>query len=208
MSIEITDEMREYARTEGHRRETYIRHHFGVYHLTPEETDQIGFLGEFACCELLGINWKNNIRENYYSIDSGDITFRDPVSGNTIVVDVKTETIPQPYFNDVINRRIDDDGVYGRRLINQGQLNLLNHYNYVIFGGFVRDNYNRWYPFGYMETNAIIGRYEATSEAPFGGRYPSPAAPIKTSELGRIRRLMAYLNAYQNIQNQRGDNNE
>ena len=194
--------MREYARTEGHRRENYIVHHFGVNHLSPEETDQIGFLGEFACCELLGINWRNNIRENYYSIDSGDITLIDPHNGNTIVVDVKTETIPQPYFDDVINRRINDDDVYGRRLINNRQLNLLNHYDYVIFGGFVRDSYNTWYPFGYLEADRIIEQYEATDVSPFGGRYLSPAAPIKTSDLGRIGHLISRLCAYQNNTNQ------
>lgn len=201
MGINITDEMREYARTEGHRRENYIRHHFGVDHLTPEETDRIGFLGEFACCELFGIDWRNNIRENYYSIDSGDITFSNPVNGSRIVIDVKTETIPQPYFDAVINRRINDDEPFGRRLINQRQLNLLNHYKYVVFGGFVRDRYNKWYPLGYLDANIILERYEPTSEAPFGGRYLSPAVPIRTSELGRITQLMADLRACQIIPN-------
>ena len=28
-----------------------------------DERDIIGFLGEFACCELLKIDWENNIRD-------------------------------------------------------------------------------------------------------------------------------------------------
>ena len=46
----------------------HIKHHSEVGHLSYEERDVLGFLGEFACCELLGINWKDNIRENYLTI--------------------------------------------------------------------------------------------------------------------------------------------
>lgn len=194
MGIRITDEMREYAQVEGGRRADYIRHHFGVDHLTPEETDMIGFLGEFACCEMLGIDWRGNIRENYYSIDSGDIKIND------IVIDVKTETIPQPYFDAVINRRVGDDEIYGRRLINQGQVHLLEHYNFVVFGGFVRDRYTTWYPFGYMDANYILDNYEVTDNAPFGGVYTSPALPVRTSELGRINRFIEYIRRLQGNQ--------
>ncbi len=193
MGIRITEEMRVTARKESGRRAAYIQHHFGVGHLTPEETDEIGFLGEFACCELLGIDWRGNIRDNYYTIDSGDINI------NNKIFDVKTETIPQPYFDAVINRRIKDDELYGRRLINEQQFQLLNHYDYVIFGGFVRDaGYNTWYPLGYIDVQTIIENYRPIIKRPDGGGdYPSPAAAIKTSEIGRVNRLMAYVQALQ-----------
>lgn len=196
MGIVISDEMRSYALSESHRRSDYIKHHFGVGHLTPEETDQIGFLGEFACCELLGIDWRENIRENYYSIDSGDITIINEKTGKKIVIDVKTETIPQPYFDYVLNRTIKDNEKYGRRLINKQQKNLLQHYNYVVFGGFARDNYDEWHPFGYLRTDIILNSYKVTNYAPFGGKYTSPALPIKTSDLWRVNRLNAYLKSF------------
>ncbi|WP_202109162.1 hypothetical protein [Succinivibrio dextrinosolvens] len=187
MGIKITDEMREYAHRESEKRESHIHHHFRVSHLSNDGTNFIGFLGEFACCEMLGIDWKLNIRENYEKIDSGDIKI------GKYVIDVKTETIPQPYFDMVINNKIDDDEKYGRRLIFEKQFSLLSKYDYVLFGGFVRDYYSTWYPLGYISTDYILQHYQPTKKTPFGGEYPSPAAPVKTSELGRIKKFIELL---------------
>ena len=186
MSITITDEMHRRAEQEANKRDPYINHHFEVGHLTGGERDIIGFLGEFACCEYLGINWKDNIRENYLTIDHGDIN-------KNVIIDIKTETIPNSspnkYFHRVFNKTIHDDETFGRRLIHENQMGLLENYQYVIWGAFVRDAYNKWYALGYLDTETILREYSPTSERPDGGRYPFPALPIRTSQLKDMREL-------------------
>ena len=67
MRIRITEEMKKQASVEADKRDAYIKHHFEVGHMTKEERDKIGFIGEFAACSLFGIDWKNNIRDNSVS---------------------------------------------------------------------------------------------------------------------------------------------
>lgn len=98
MFVEIDNKMLELAQKEAKRRDPYINHHFSVQHLSENDRDIIGFLGEFAACSLLNINWQENIRENYLTIDNGD----GKIKG--LIFDVKTETIPEPYFSDVIKK--------------------------------------------------------------------------------------------------------
>ncbi|GAB3508987.1 hypothetical protein [Emticicia fontis] len=143
MRILITEEMKTQAAIEAKRRDSFIQHHFEVNHLTYDQRDEIGFLGEFACCNALGIDWKANIRENYFTIDDYDFI----VKGNRI--DVKTETLPLNFAQKIISRQITDNELYGRRLINKGQLSLLTKYDLVIFGLFIREDLNYWYPLGY-----------------------------------------------------------
>ncbi len=185
--VNVTEKMRKSAIEESKRRTPHIIHHFEVEHLSSEDRDALGFIGEFCACELLGIDWVTNIRDNYYTIDDQDGII------NNLVFDVKTETIPEPYFSRVINRNINDDALYGRRLITRGQVNLLGKYDIVIFGVFKRDDYTRWYPIGYLETSLILQNYTATRERPDGGSYPVAGMPIKTSELKDISLLMGRL---------------
>jgi hypothetical protein len=70
--IEITDEMKKQASIEAKRRDSHIKHHFEVNHLSHKERDVLGFVGEFACCELFNIDWRQNIRENYLTIGNYD----------------------------------------------------------------------------------------------------------------------------------------
>jgi hypothetical protein len=56
--VKITDEMKTHSIIESKKRDAFINHHFEVSHMSYEQRDQLGFLGEFACCELLGIDWK------------------------------------------------------------------------------------------------------------------------------------------------------
>lgn len=183
--IEITDEMRSQAKVESSRRHDYITHHFEVNHLSGGERDEIGFLGEFACCELLGKNWRENIRDSYVEIDEFDIHY------NNYKIDVKTETVPFRYAIEITTRRINDDGVYGRRLINENQWNLLDKYDYVIFGLFVRNKYNLWFPIGYRDTKYLLENYKPSRERPYGGYYPFSASAIKTSDLFPIIQLIS-----------------
>lgn len=185
MKVAITDQMKTRAAEEARRRDPHITHHFNVGHMTGEQRDVVGFVGEFACCEFLGINWESNIRANYLTIDTGDI------QTNGLISDVKTETLPFDALQKVYNKTINDDEPWGRRLINENQVHLLHRYDIVIFGGVVREeNYQEWYPFGYLETDYILNNYVVTNQRPYGGQYPYAALPIKTSELKDLNELL------------------
>ena len=186
MKIKITDEMVKYASDESKKRNPYIKHHFEVQHLSSDERDILGFLGEFACCELFDIDWKENIRENYLTIDDFDFKI------NNLKVDVKTETVPYNYAKKILDGSIDDNKLYGRRLINEGQFNLLKKYDIVLFGLFIRDRLNEWYPIGYIETKKILENYLPTFNRPDGGKYPFSASPVPTSILKPIKDLFEY----------------
>ncbi len=181
--IMIDDEMRAQAKIEAQRRDQYIKHHFEVEHLSYTQRDEIGFLGEFACCKLLGIDWKSNIRENYFTIDDFDVYFKGKK------IDIKTETVPATYATAIVNRTINDNLAYGRRLINAGQWGLLVKYEIVIFGLFIRDFYDKWYPIGFRDTAFLLQNYHPQMERPYGGTYPFKAAPIKTSDLQPLKLL-------------------
>lgn len=175
--IQITQQMRLQANQELKKRDPHISHHFQVEHMTSTQRDEVGFLGEFACCEFFGIDWLSNIRKDYLTIDSCDFRF------NGYKIDVKTETLPRTALEKVYKRTIHDNETWGRRLINQHQVALLRKYDVVVFGGFVRGVCDYWYPFGYLETSYILDHYSPTNQRPDGGTYPSPALAIKTSDL-------------------------
>jgi len=182
--IAITDEMKKVSLVEAKKRDAHIQHHFEVNHASSTERDQIGFLGEFACCSLLNIDWKSNIRENYLTIDSYDLII------NNNKIDVKTETVPINYAKKIIMRNIHDNELYGRRLINKGQFSLLSKYDLVIFGLFIRNQLDYWYPLGFLETNVIVNNYPPTLKRPDGGNYPFPGSPIPNSILKPIADLL------------------
>jgi len=177
MKVKITNEMRTQARIESKKRNEFIKHHFEVGHLSFDERDQLGFLGEFACCEYLGIDWKSNIRDNYYTIDDFDFIIKNKKA------DVKTETVPFNYAQKILSKTINDNELYGRRLINKGQFNLLTKYDIVIFSLFIRNKMDYWYPIGYTDTKNIITNYPPTYNRPDGGNYPFPGSPVPTSIL-------------------------
>ncbi|WP_242133386.1 hypothetical protein [Aestuariivivens marinum] len=175
--------MRAYSVSESKRRDSYIKHHFEVGHLSYQERDQLGFLGEFACCQFLGIDWKDNIREDYLEIDSYDFIVKG------LKADVKSETIPYSYAQKILSGQIKDNELYGRRLINKGQFSLLRKYDIVIFSFFIRNQLDYWYPIGYLEANIILNNYPPTFKRPDGGRYPFPGSPVPTSLLKPILNL-------------------
>ena len=184
MLVQVDKEMRDAAEAEAKRRSPYINHHFEVGHMDSFMRDVVGFLGEFCACKCLGIDWKANIRENYFTIDSGD----GVVKGK--LFDVKTETLPKKYFDLLVNSKINDDEAYGRRLINAGQISLLHKYQIVIFGAFNRDDLSQWCPLGYAETGYILKNYTASNIRPYGGTYPFSAIAFKTTELKCINDLL------------------
>ncbi|MEC4114957.1 hypothetical protein VSO92_12675 [Myroides pelagicus] len=184
MRIFISPEMKEMALKESQRRDAYIKHHFEVNHFTGVERDSVGFCGEFAAVELLGGNWQTNIRENYHTIDDFDIIL------NGKKIDVKTETVPRKNALKIINKSIQDDELYGRRLINKNQLALLGKYDYVLFGLFIREEMDYWYPIGIIDTKTVLDKYPATIYRPDGNRYPFPGSPIPTSILSDYKILL------------------
>ena len=185
--ILITQEMLDIATNEVKRRGNNLNPHFKLKYLNEDKRQIIGFLGEFACQEYLGINWRNNIRENYIKPDDYDFIH------NNQRVDVKTETIPtQNTLNLVTQRTINDDIRYGRRLIAQAQYPLLQHYDLVMFGAILRPNNasqwnpvgNYWYPIGMVTSQHILNNYRPPCNMPFNNQpYPEPCVNIKTSEL-------------------------
>jgi hypothetical protein len=184
MKVTITQSMKNQALIEAEKRDKHIKHHFDVKHLSKSERDQLGFIGEFACCSLLGIDWMNNIREDYLTIDEYDFIIKGKKC------DVKAETLPIQYANKILNNSIKDDELYGRRLINKGQFALLNKYDIVIFSFFIRNQLDTWYPIGYIETSTIIQNYPPTFKRPDGGNYPFPASAVPTSILKPISDLI------------------
>lgn len=186
MKIAITEEMRQQARIESKRRDAHIRHHFNVNHLSNIERDELGFLGEFACCKLLNIDWKENIRKDYFTIDNFDFKI------NGLKADVKTETVPLKYAKKIINKSILDNDAFGRRLINENQFDLLPKYDIVIFGMFIREMLDYWYPIGYIETSNIVKNYPPTESKPYGGKYPFPGSPVPISVLKSVKKLIDF----------------
>jgi hypothetical protein len=120
MTVTLTDDMFSAAQREVARREGDIEHHFKTSHYEQHETSVLGFLGEFAFATYLGLDWRDVIRPSYETIDRYDIELAD---GRRI--DVKTESIPKRFLQDVVERTIRDDGPYGRRLVHVGQASLL-----------------------------------------------------------------------------------
>lgn len=183
--VVITEGMKIVAGDEAEKREPYINHHFNPQHLSSLERNKIGFVGEFCACEILGINWKDNIRKSYLDIDSGDGVCKKGI------YDVKTETVPKRYAEKILNHTIKDDEIYGRRLINGGQVSLLSKYDIVIFGLIIREKKDKWYPLGWLKTDYILKNYLPTYSRPDGGTYPFQALPIKTSDLKPIEQLFS-----------------
>ena len=173
------------AQVEAKKRNPHIKHHFNVKHLSGNERDIIGFLGEFSGCQMFQIDWKKNIRDNYLTIDNFDLVYKNQR------IDIKTETIPFNYVEKILNKKIDDNKLYGRRLINAGQVALLSKYDIVVFGLFIRENFDFWYCIGYQSTKYILENYKVTKLRPDGGTYPFAGLPIKTSDLLQIDKLLS-----------------
>ena len=180
----ITDEMKLQAKIEAKKRNPFIKHHFEVKHFTPQQRDILGFLGEFACLDYFNLDYKNNIRKDYKTIDNCDFIYKGKK------IDIKTETIPAKHAKKLLRKQIKDNELYSRRLIHIGQVNLLNKYDIVLFGIFVREHPQYWYPLGYIETKTILNNYKPTINRPDGGKYHYEAIPIKNSDLKEVKNLI------------------
>ncbi len=194
--VRITDEMKQRAIAESEKREPDIMHHFTTDALTQEQTDQIGFYGEFAFRELLKIDWEEGIRENYKTIDSNDLNL------NGWAMDVKTESIPEPFFWSVIDKSIEDNEWFGRRLFHTGQQTNLKKYDLVMIGAVKRENdfadIDVWFPIGWIQANQIPN-YTQGKKGPLhhSGKknvwYPFSAFQVTTADLKPISELIEFV---------------
>lgn len=211
MSVKITNEMLEAAKAEAEKREAQeqISHHFSLEHLDDRARNILGFIGEFAGRDALGLDWREGIRGDYLTPDEGDII------SDQCTVDIKTETIPGEYFQKIVRRRYDvigkeicknsiDDGPYGRRLICEDQVALLTKYNFVLWCAFEREKYQKWvdngypvgkdlpecYILGYCDTEFIRKDYQVRKDKPYGtGGYPVSCLAVRTSDLQHFQGL-------------------
>lgn len=173
------------AEAEAKKREPHINHLFRTAHFAYETSNIVGFLGEFSVCSMLGIDWEENIRKDYVVADSGDIRYKD------LVIDVKTETMPNVYMSMLLGGIIRDNDKYGRRLIPEDQLSRISNYDAIIFGVMPRETLSDWYGLGYVLTEDILKHDPtATTQRPDGGEYPFACLPIKTSYLRSINELL------------------
>jgi hypothetical protein len=190
--VRITPDMKDAARYEITRREPHIVHHFTTEHFTQEQSDMIGFYGEFAFRSLLATDWKAGIREDYLTINSNDVLL------NGWVIDVKTESIPATYIWTVLKRIIADNDWYGRRLYHTGQAGLLPKYDIIVFGTVLRENsfeaIDAWFPIGWLPASQV-STYPSGKKGPqhYSGKqiwYPFPAYQITTADLHTMEQLL------------------
>lgn len=185
MRVVINKRMMNRAEREAEKREPHINHLFKTSHFAYETSNVVGFLGEFSMCACLGIDWEENIRDSYKTADSGDIVYKD------LVIDVKTETIPNMYIQLLLFGHLKDDDKYGRRLIPQDHIKRMEKYDAIVFGVMPRETLSDWYCLGYVMTEDLLKHSpKATTERPDGGSYPFPCLPIKTSYLTDIKELI------------------
>nr|WP_181716251.1 hypothetical protein [Psychrobacter sp.]QJS05368.1 hypothetical protein [Psychrobacter sp.] len=188
--IVITQEMYDAAKTEVSRRGNDLNPHFHLDYIEEEMRLIIGFLGEFACQEYLGLNWRTNIRPDYSVADDYDFIYRGSL------IEVKTETIPSKSTLDkVVARTINDDRPYGRKLIYEKQFeNNIPKCDSIVFGCFLRPNTEDWSPIGeywyhigHISCKYILENYKPILKMPYGDKnYPKRCANIRTSELNPL----------------------
>lgn len=125
--IEITEEMRLRAEKEAIKREKYITHHYIADRVSVRHNNITGFLGEFCASVLLGYEWDKFIRKSYEVSDGYDILSKGKK------IDVKTNSIPEPYFTKLMMRTLTDEDNYSKLLIVEDQLPKLNKCDYVLW---------------------------------------------------------------------------
>lgn len=159
MQQKITNDMLIGAEKISPQRENYIRHHFTTKHYNTEMTNKIGYLGEFACAEMFGLDWQKIVKVNKKSDDY------DLLIGN-FKIDVKTDTVPTDFFLKLINGTLTKTERYYERWIHESQYEFLDKYDVMLFGVIERNSFNAWHPIGWITTENIIKNYPPTTNPP------------------------------------------
>lgn len=148
--------MIESAEIEYGKREKYINPWFKQHQKSVKDNHITGFVGEFAFCEYLGVDWRENIRKSYITPDEYDLHYK----GHRI--DIKTETLKEKYATEdrikqICRRTIGENEPYGCRLINENQFKLLEKYDIIAWGLLDKRNLNDWVwcPIGWSFSSKI-----------------------------------------------------
>lgn len=159
--IPFTQEMIDESLIQSRKREEHINHYFESDVMDGETRNQVGFLGEFACCVALGLDWKANIRSDYLTPDHGDLI----LDGKKI--DVKTNTHD--------SRFIPPHEKYpqGHFLVTEKQRSRLGGYDFIVNGAIDRAKMDGWYPVGFISTKELKSLPTATHHSITGNKYNS-----------------------------------
>ncbi len=157
--IPFTQEMIDESLIQSRKREQYINHYFESDVMDSETRNQVGFLGEFACCVALGLDWKANIRSDYLTADHGDLV----LDGKKI--DVKTNTHD--------SRFIPPHEKYpqGHFLVTEKQRSRLGDYDFIVNGAIDRAKMDGWHPVGFISTKELKSLPTATHHSITGNKY-------------------------------------
>jgi hypothetical protein len=174
--IPFTQEMIDASVMQASKRNPHIKHHFESATMDGEIRDQVGFLGEFACCEALGLSWQENIRSSYSVPDNCDILF----SGKKI--DVKTSIAPE--------RFVPPNHTRGFLMVAEAQREHVLKSDYIVSGIIDKEKMNGWYPVGFAPTSIINGIKPVTHHSVSGTKYVTPTIEINYSKLQTVEVLM------------------
>ena len=147
----------------------------------------IGYVGDIAAALFLNLDpiaeLKRMLVETSFLThrDSSDLEYRG------YRVDVKTELIPETRRDAVIDRSIGDNQTYGKRLINQAQLDD-NRYESEIYLFGTLDSENpfqatNWIPVGFITSTRRREVAPVATRTPGIATIPYPAYAVPTSAL-------------------------
>lgn len=151
--------------------------------LTPHIEGVIGYIGDICAAIWLGIDPEEMIVQMLIETDllqhrdECDLRFRK------WRVDVKVEDIPPHLHAAVLERTIDGEAPYGKRLLNGNQFDN-NYGNVDIYLFSLLDTADprlatEWYPVGYIMAEDV----RRVCPRPVAERFPVPAYAIPTSSL-------------------------
>jgi len=171
--IPFTQEMIDESSAQSMKRERFIKHHFESDVMSSDVRNQVGFLGEFACCVALGLDWKKSIRENYDAPDHFDIIFR----GKRI--DVKTQVTPTKFL--IPQRHF---------LVSETQKEHIKLSDYIVSGAISREKMNGWHPIGYAPTEVLDQIEAVTHHSVSGTKYYTKTIEIPIEKFQPLGGLM------------------
>lgn len=180
--IEITERMSVKAKEWTNKKMPHIVQHFIQKRIGKQESIYMSMLGEIAFCDMMDIDWINMKRD----FAKPDI---DAITNKGARVEVKTYSVPSPYFEKLVTNRLENDDLYGMCLINGNQTFELKVCDFVFFGVFPEYDYSFWYPIGYMSTKQIRENYSVQSTI-CNGRIvlPQPAIAIGNQDVKKIKK--------------------
>jgi len=179
--IEITKKMSVKAKEWTDIKAPRITQHFTQKRISKKESIFMASLGEIAFCEMMDIDWESRKIENKPDIDA--------ITNKGKIMEIKTYSVPSPYFEKLIRNELDNDDLYGRCLFLEKQAHELGICDYVFWGVFQDHEYNVWYPIGYMSSHDILERYTAQTHVCDGRvKLPQIAFTVGNQDVRKLRK--------------------